>query len=151
MDKEKSTIPEDGIANSKNQTEESKPERPKKPPKIEDKPFEEFINEHLIPGISSSLSNQGVNLKNISFNYSIRPVIADKCWIVNGELEKERQFWLCFAADKITSSKTIILSESGAEPSLIESFLIDERKITLALLISRLIQRLNGQKWLGPN
>ena len=29
--------------------------------------------------------------------------------------------------------------------------LTDEKKITLALLISRLLQRLNGQKWLGAN
>jgi hypothetical protein len=34
---------------------------------------------------------------------------------------------------------------------LLESFLIDEKRITLALLVSRTVQRLNGQKWLGPN
>ncbi|MBM5827354.1 MAG: DUF2996 domain-containing protein, partial [Cyanobacteria bacterium M_surface_7_m2_040] len=27
----------------------------------------------------------------------------------------------------------------------------DEKKMTLVLLVSRLVQRLNGQKWLGPN
>ena len=43
------------------------------------------------------------------------------------------------------------VAEGGSEPSLLESFLIDEKKMSLALLVSRLVQRLNGQKWLGPN
>ena len=71
--------------------------------------------------------------------------------MVRGELSGERRFWLCFSTDAITAGKTIALSESGTEPSLLESFLIDEKRITLALLQSRLLQRLNGQKWLGGN
>ncbi|MFL0730428.1 MAG: DUF2996 domain-containing protein [Prochlorococcus sp.] len=63
----------------------------------------------------------------------------------------DRHFWLCFASDSITSKKTISLAESGTDPSLLEPFLIDEKKITLKLLRSRLMQRLNGQKWLGAN
>ena len=43
------------------------------------------------------------------------------------------------------------LAEAGGQPSLLESFLIDEKKMSLALLVSRLVSRLNGQKWLGPN
>ncbi|MFZ9216630.1 MAG: DUF2996 domain-containing protein, partial [Vulcanococcus sp.] len=56
-----------------------------------------------------------------------------------------------FTSDSINSAKTIALAEAGAEPSLLESFLIDEKKMTQALLVSRLVQRLNGQKWLGAN
>ena len=56
-----------------------------------------------------------------------------------------------FASDKITSSKHIALAEGDSQASLLESFLIDEKKITLPLLLSRLLQRLNGQKWLGKN
>jgi hypothetical protein len=33
----------------------------------------------------------------------------------------------------------------------LESFLIDEKRMSLPLLVSRLLQRLNGQKWLGRN
>ena len=51
----------------------------------------------------------------------------------------------------ITSSMVVALAENGSNPSVLESFLIDERKITLQLLISRIMQRLNGQKWLGAN
>ena len=43
--------------------------------------------------------------------------------------------------------KTFAVAEAGAQPSLLESFLIDEKRITLALLVSRTVQRLNGQKW----
>jgi hypothetical protein len=68
-----------------------------------------------------------------------------------GSLPGERRFWLCFTAADIGSAKTIAIAEAGSEPSLLESFLIDEKKMTLALLVSRLVQRLNGQKWLGPN
>ena len=47
--------------------------------------------------------------------------------------------------------KNISLAETNSEPSLLESFLIDEKKITLKLLLSRLLQRLNAQKWLLDN
>ena len=65
--------------------------------------------------------------------------------MVMGELPGDRRFWVCFESDSITSGKTIALAESGTEPSLLESFLIDEKRINLALLQSRLLQRLNGQ------
>ncbi|NCV92459.1 MAG: DUF2996 domain-containing protein, partial [Synechococcaceae bacterium WB7_3xG_012] len=67
------------------------------------------------------------------------------------ELPQGRRFWLCFTDEAISSAKTIAVAEASAEPSLLESFLIDEKKMTLALLVSRLVQRLNGQKWLGAN
>ena len=79
------------------------------------------------------------------------PVVGSPCWMVQGALPGERRFWLCFTAADISAAKTLAVSEGGGEPSLLESFLIDERKITLALIVSRLVQRLNGQKWLGPN
>ena len=64
---------------------------------------------------------------------------------------RDSRFWMCFTSDSISSAKTIALAEAGSEPSLLESFLIDEKKMTQALLVSRLVQRLNGQKWLGAN
>jgi hypothetical protein len=79
------------------------------------------------------------------------PVVASPCWMVVGELPGGRRFWLCFTSEDINAAKTVAVAEAGAEPSLLESFLIDEKKITQALLVSRLVQRLNGQKWLGPN
>ena len=45
----------------------------------------------------------------------------------------------------------ISLSKPNQKPSIIESFLIDEKRITLKLIISRVLQRLNGQKLIGVN
>jgi len=71
--------------------------------------------------------------------------------MVVGELPGDRRFWLCFNSEDIASGKTITLAEPGSDPTLLESFLIDEKRMSLALLVSRLLQRLNGQKWLGGN
>lgn len=71
--------------------------------------------------------------------------------MVVGVLPGGRRFWVCFAQENINSPKHIALAEPGSEPTLLESFLIDEKRMTLPLLVSRLLQRLNGQKWLGRN
>lgn len=123
----------------------------KKPPKLEDKPFNDFINQDFIPGLVNSLTKFGIDNPHIKLIQDQRPVTGGDCWMVYGELREDRKFWLCFSTNKITSPKTIAISESSSKPGLLESFLIDERKITLQLLISRTLQRLNGQKWLGRN
>ena len=122
-----------------------------KPPKIEDKPFNEFINSHFIPDLKKLIIEKGTNIIDIKLEKASRPVVGGICWMVCGELSGQRRFWLCFSKENITSDKTILLSETNSEPSIIESFLIDERKTTLPLLLSRVLQRLNGQKWIGPN
>ena len=127
------------------------PKKPAKPPKLEDKPFEEFISKHLIPGLKSSIEKKGTVVVDIKLTEGNRPVVGGNCWMVFCEISEQRKFWLCFNEDKITSDKTIMLSESNSDPSIVESFLIDEKKTTLPLLISRVIQRLNGQKWIGSN
>ena len=124
---------------------------PVKKQKIEDKPFAEFVKDHLLPGLSKELQNNGQIKSKLELVESERPVIGDKCWNIVGEINENRRFWISFASDSITSQKTISLAESKSEASILESFLIDEKKITLKLLISRLIQRLNCQKWLGKN
>tara|TARA_B100000700_G_scaffold279226_1_gene327984 strand:- start:8663 stop:9124 length:462 start_codon:yes stop_codon:yes gene_type:complete len=128
-----------------------KPKKPVKPPKIEDKPFEEFITKYFIPQLEKSLLEKGTIVKEIRLFHGNRPVVGGTCWMVFCQFENQRKFWLCFNKDIITSDKTILLAESNSEPSIVESFLIDEKKTTLALLISRVLQRLNGQKWIGSN
>ena len=122
-----------------------------KPPKIEDKPFEEFISEHLIPGLKESIEEKGTLVSDIKLIKGKRPVVGGNCSMVFCEMSEQRKFWLCFNKDMITSDKTILLAESNSDPSIVESFLIDEKKTTLPLLISRVLQRLNGQKWIGVN
>ncbi|WP_320664456.1 DUF2996 domain-containing protein [Prochlorococcus sp. MIT 1223] len=125
--------------------------KPEKPPKLEDKPFEEFINDHLIPDLITSFKSNGILQTKITLEEKERPVVGGKCWILEGTINQGRRFWLCFAEKKISSSKTFLIAETGSEPSLLESFLIDEKKTTLPLLRSRILQRLNGQKWLLSN
>ena len=122
-----------------------------KPPKPEDKPFEIFIKDEFIPCLKEALTNSGFPPNEIVLKNGERPVTGDECWMVVGEIFNGRRFWLCFDNNKITSNKTVALAEQGSSPSVLESFLIDEKKTTKALLLSRLLQRLNGQKWLGAN
>ncbi len=131
--------------------ESSIPKKNAKPPKLEDKPFEEFISNHFIPGLKESIEQKGTLVRDIKLIEGKRPVVGGNCWMVYCEISDQKKFWLCFNKDIITSDKTILLAESNSAPSIVESFLIDEKKTTLPLLISRVLQRLNGQKWLGYN
>lgn len=130
---------------------DAKPAAKAKPPAPEEQPFERFVPDLLLPAIASECRTYGGPAPVLSFFQGPMPVVGSDCWMVEGQLPGERRFWLCFTSPDIQASKTVALAEAGAEPSLLESFLIDERKMTLALLVSRLVQRLNGQKWLGPN
>ena len=130
---------------------DAKPASKPKPPAPEEQPFDRFIPDLLLPAIATECRSYGGPSPELSFRQGPMPVVGCDCWMVEGQLPGERRFWLCFTSPDIQSSKTVALAEAGAEPSLLESFLIDERKMSLALLVSRLVQRLNGQKWLGPN
>ena len=138
---------------TKNET--STPEKsipkPKKEIPIEKKPFQEFINIHLIPAIKEEIYQRGLEISNINLENTIRPIAGDKCWVINCEIKDICNFWLSFENDDISSLKSISLSKPNQKPSIIESFLIDEKRITLKLIISRVLQRLNGQKLIGIN
>ena len=127
------------------------PSKPEKPLKPEEKPFNKFIEENLIPELSKALIQKGTKPKSLKLVKGPRPVVEGNCSMVIGEIDSGRRFWLCFNKDELTSTKSIALAEPGSDPFVLECFLIDEKKATLALLISRILQRLNGQKWLGPN
>lgn len=123
-----------------------------KPPAPEDKPFSEFVPQLLLPALAKECQAYGGPAPSLVFEEGPMPVVGGNCWMVKGDLPAERRFWLCFATPELGAIKTIALAEGGSRvPSLLESFLIDEKKMTLALIVSRLVQRLNGQKWLGPN
>ena len=118
---------------------------------IEKKPFQEFINIHLIPALKEEINNRGLEINNINLTNTNRPIAGDKCWVINCEIKNTCNFWLSFEKDDIISLKSISLSKPNQKPSIIESFLIDEKRITLKLIISRVLQRLNGQKLIGVN
>jgi len=125
--------------------------KPKKELPIEKKPFQEFINIHLIPSLIEEINQRGLEIKNINLTNTNRPIAGDKCWVINCEIKDICNFWLSFEKDDISSLKSISLSKPNQQPSIIESFLIDEKRITLKLIISRVLQRLNGQKLIGVN
>ena len=125
--------------------------KPKKELPIEKKPFQEFINIHLIPSLIEEINQRGLEINDINLKNTNRPIAGDKCWVINCEIKDTCSFWLSFEKDDISSLKSISLSKPDQTPSIIESFLIDEKRITLKLIISRVLQRLNGQKLIGVN
>jgi hypothetical protein len=51
--------------------------------------------------------------------------------------------------EDISGPKFFCAADNGTKPSILESFMIDERKVTLDLMLLYTVQRLNGQKWLN--
>ncbi len=125
--------------------------KPKKELPIEKKPFQEFINDHLIPTLKKEINQRGFEINSINLKNTNRPIAGDKCWVISCQIKDTCDFWLSFEKEDITSLKNISLSKPNQKPSIIESFLIDEKRITLNLIISRVLQRLNGQKLIGVN
>ena len=125
--------------------------KPLKEPPIEKKPFQEFINDYLIPEIKNEFKTRGKEVHKINLQKTHRPIAEDICWVIYCEIYDTCNFWLSFEKDDITSLKSFSLCKNYEKPSIIESFLIDEKKITLKLIVSRILQRLNGQKLIGAN
>ena len=146
-DKDKKVNNQEVIKTSTNDTKI----KPKKELPIEKKPFNEFINDHLLPSLINEFKERGFEVEEINLKNTYRPIAGDKCWVVYCEIKDICNFWLSFEKNDISSLKSISLCRSNQKPSVIESFLIDERRITLNLIISRILQRLNGQKLIGIN
>ena len=145
-----SSAPKNDFKNENNTPDKTVP-KPKKELPIEKKPFQEFINIHLIPALTEEINQRGLEINNINLENTNRPIAGDKCWVINCDIKNTCSFWLSFEKEDISSLKSISLSKPNQKPSIIESFLIDEKRITLKLIISRVLQRLNGQKLIGVN
>jgi hypothetical protein len=136
-------------------TEETKkPAKKAKPPKLEDKPFLEFMQEHFMPGFQKALEDKGLADVHIAFQKDKVNVVGyesmPECWQVVGNLDN-RQFFLYFLDEDINGQKAFACTNNNKKPSTLESFMIDERRANLNLMIMFLLQRLNGQKWLARN
>lgn len=114
----------------------------KKPPPVEDKPFAEFIEQHYLPALEKAFTEQSV--EDLALSFSDNQVTG--CW-----REGQRQFTVYFPEGNIKKQRAFSWSTQGKDSGIIEPFLIDERKITLDLLVFGVIQRLNAQKWFGNN
>lgn len=127
-----------------------------KPPALEDKPFEEFIQQDFLPSLEQALKGKGIEDVQLSFAQQPLGVFGapsnDAYWQVKGQwLGGARQFNIAFTKDSISSPKLFYCADRGSQPSTIEQFMGDERKITLDLMVLYTLQRLNGQKWLVRN
>lgn len=127
-----------------------------KPPAPEDKPFPEFITQEFIPNLTKTLANQGISDLELKFGKQPLPIPGlqqnSDCWQVTGNWQNgKRQFLLAFAKEDITGPKFYAAADNGSHPTTLESFMIDERKVTLDLMVFYVVQRLNGQKWLARN
>ncbi|MBW4630016.1 MAG: DUF2996 domain-containing protein [Brasilonema octagenarum HA4186-MV1] len=126
-----------------------------KAPAVEDKPFAEFIQQDYLPAVQKAIAKEGV--QDVALNFAKQKISivgfdkSEECWQIIGTWQNGlRQFNLYFTQEDIQGKKAFSCNE-GKKPSTLESFLIDERKVTLDLLVYGLMQRLNGQKWLGRN
>lgn len=130
----------------------AKEKKKEKPPPIEEKPFPEFIQEHYLPALRQALSDKGIEDLDLSFENQELPVSGESCWQVIGRWQGgRRQFLVGFPKEDISELKVFSLAMNGAKPSTLESFMIDERKVSLDLLVLYVLQRLNSQKWLDRN
>jgi hypothetical protein len=130
-----------------------------KAPALEDKPFADFVTQDYLPALKDGLVKQGI--QDVDLAFEKRPIAIagltnlPECWQVLGRWsvawKQTREFTIYFFSDDIQGKKGFSYSESGGKPSTLESFLIDERKVNLGLLVFGVLQRLNAQKWLVRN
>lgn len=143
--------------NSKPKAPAAKPAAAKeKKPKasaVEDKPFTEFMEQDFTPALKEAFASQGIEDLQLTFAKAGIPISSsEECWQLKGNWQNgQRQFNLYFLDEDIKGKKAFSYATNGAKPSTIESFMIDERKVTLDLMVLYTMQRLNGQKWLARN
>ncbi|MGB3691848.1 MAG: DUF2996 domain-containing protein [Spirulinaceae cyanobacterium] len=128
----------------------------KKPPAVEDKPFTEFMAQDFTPALQKALSEEGIEDAELDLVKEKLPIVGansdEQCWQFIGKWQGgKRQFNLYFLDEDIKGQKGFSCASNGASPSTIESFMIDERRVNLPLLVMYTVQRLNGQKWLAKN
>lgn len=131
-----------------------KAKKKEKPPAVEDKPFADFMHQDYLPALKAELEEQGIDDLDLKFEKQrVRPLNAKgDCWQVIGTWQGgKRQFVVYFPKADIKGPRAFSCSADGAQASTIEPFLMDERKISLQLLVFGVVQRLNAQKWLARN
>ncbi|MGD1920648.1 MAG: DUF2996 domain-containing protein [Pleurocapsa sp.] len=156
------------MAEEKNNQEQAKPSAEKKtaapaakakkakPPKLEDKPFDEFIQNHYLPTLKEAMAKEGIEDVDLTFIQQSVPMkganSSEVCWQVVGKWNNgDRQFNIYFPDEDIKGQKAFSSATYGNPPSTLESFMIDESRVNFELLVMYTIQRLNAQKWLTRN
>jgi len=143
------TTPKPAAAKPAAAAKEKKP----KAAAVEDKPFTEFMEQDFTPALKKAFTGEGIEDLQLTFTKAGIPISSnEECWQLKGNWQKgQRQFNLYFLDEDIKGKKAFSYATNGIKPSTIESFMIDERKVTLDLMVLYTMQRLNGQKWLARN
>ena len=127
-----------------------------KPPAVEAKPFTDFIQQDYLPTLTQALADKGVSDLQVNLERAKIDIKgfenAPECSQVIGRWNGgQRQFNVYFFDDNIQGQRAISCVDLGHRASTLEAFVIDERKVTLDLLVSGVVLRLNSQKWLTRN
>jgi Protein of unknown function (DUF2996) len=129
-----------------------------KAPLVEDKPLPEFMAQDCLPELIKQIEAQGIQGLDLTFKtqkITVRGYESlPECWQIEGKWQarqKAHQFNVYFFDADLQGQRGFSVSLGNQTPSTMESFRIDERKMSLNLLISGVLQRLNGQKWLDRN
>ncbi len=117
---------------------------PAKAPPLEAKPLPTFIEAHFFPALTQALA--AINITNVSLLWVPELNQVRGSWAAG-----KHEFIITFTQGDLKGLKTFAYSSYGAPPSTLESFMIDERKITLELLVFYTVQRLTAQKVLVLN
>ncbi|APB34429.1 hypothetical protein GlitD10_2100 [Gloeomargarita lithophora Alchichica-D10] len=140
----KKATPEPPAAQPAAKAPAAKKAAPPKAPPIEAKPLPAFVEEHFLPALTQALAN--ISITNVSLLW-----VPELNQVRGAWAEGKHEFIITFAQGDLKGLKTFAYSSYGAPPSTLESFMIDERKITLDLLVFYTIQRLTAQKILVLN
>jgi hypothetical protein len=127
-----------------------------KPPALEDKPFAEFIEQDYIPALKTALAQKGIEDLEIAWckqKVTLPGFTSEESWAqVQGDwLGSQRHFRVYFPTEEIKGPRAFSCFERVSQPSTLEPFLIDERKIDLDGLVFYVVQRLTAQKWVTRN
>lgn len=127
-----------------------------KPPALEDKPFAEFIEQDYIPALKTALAQKGIEDLQIAWSkqkVTMPGFTSEESWAqVKGDwLDGSRHFRVYFPTEDIKGPRAFSCFERVSQPSTLEPFLIDERKIDLDGLVFYVVQRLTAQKWVTRN
>ena len=109
-----------------------------------------------MPALRTALAKQGAENVDLTFTKGKIKAVGfnqtEESWQVVGSWQEGKlRFNIYFPNEDINKPKLFSCAANGANASTLESFMIDERKVTLDLLVMYTIQRLNAQKWLARN
>jgi len=150
MAEEQNQAPAQSAAEAKSAPKPKK----EKPPAVEDKPFADFIHQDFLPTLKAALEDNGVTDLDLKFEKQRVSMFgpSSECWQVIGSwLGGDRRFNLYFPKADLKGARAFSCVANGTQTSTIEPFLMDERKITLDLLVFGVVKRLSAQKWLDRN